>query len=150
MYRIQAQIAAVHVIQQTAGGRNDDLRIALQRVQLLHNGLTAVQYRNAYLGNERRQFRQLFADLHRQLAGRAEHNLLNAAILQIHIFQHGNPKGAGFARARGGNGHDVHAAHHQGNRLGLHRGGLLEAHLVNGLEHFRADVHLVKSCDNFF
>ena len=150
MHRVQAHVAPVHVVQQPPGGGHDNLRHALEGVELLDNGLPAVEHGDAHLGDKGGQLGQLLADLHGKLSGGAEHHFLDALVLQVHVFQHGNAEGAGFPRARGGNGHDVHAAHHQRNGLGLHGGRLGKAHFFDGLEHLGADVHLIKTCNDFF
>ena len=142
---VQFERAAVHVVQQPPRGGHHDLGLAPEPGKLFVHGLAAVNAGNPDLWDILGQFGQLVGDLLGQFPGGTEHNLLNFGFLQVHIFQHGYPECAGFPGSGGRYGGDVVPLHHQRNTLGLHGGGILKAHMLNGSEHFRAYIHLLKN-----
>ena len=134
MHGAEAGRAPVQVIQHAARRGHDDLRPALELVQLLRYGLAAVEHRDAHLRDEGRQLLHFLPDLQGQFPGRGQHHLLDAGIGEGDIFQHGDAESAGFARAGGGDGDHVVALHHDGDGLFLHGRGLGKAHFGHGPE----------------
>ena len=139
--RVEADVAPLHMVQQAAGGRDDDLRMALERGDLAGDGLAAVDDRDADAVDVLGQSGQFIADLERQFPGGGQDDFLDAAVLELDVFQHGDAEGAGLAGARGGNGVDVLAFHHQGNGFGLDRGGFVETHRADSPEDLGREIH---------
>ena len=141
---VEADVAAVHVIQQAAGRCDDDLRVAAQLVDLPRDRLSAVDHGNAQPINKLGQMAQLLGDLQRQLARRCEHELLHPTILEVDVFQHRDAERQRFAGTGRRNRDHVAALHHQRQRLLLHGRHLRDAHFLQRLEHLRADIRLGK------
>ena len=145
VHAVHARQAAVHHIQHTAGRSHHNLRLALELLHLLGNGLTAVQRSNARLGNIACQGGEFLGNLHSQLTGRGDNQLLNVILFQLQILQHRDAEGAGFACARRGDGNDVVARHHHGYGARLHRGHSGEAHFCHRPQHLAGDIQRVKT-----
>ena len=73
---VELERAAVHVIEQAARRADDDVRAALEALQLRGVALAAVDRQHVEAGNLRRVFLESLGDLDRELAGRAEHQRL--------------------------------------------------------------------------
>ena len=121
MHMIQLDVTAVHVIQQAAGGSDDDLRLALEGIELLGDGLTAVKHGNTAALDVLGKLGQLIADLQGQLTGGGENNGLHLLAGGIDRFNNGDAEGHGLARARRGFGDDILALHHGRDTACLHR-----------------------------
>ena len=150
MHGIQGDVSPLHVIQQAAGSRDDNLGPSLQQGNLLGDALPAVQNGNPDPFDEFRQLGQFLSDLQRQLPGRSQHDFLDPAVLQLYIFQHWNAESAGLARARGRNGVNIISGHHQRNGPGLYGGRFSKAHRLHGLQDFSGKIHLLEACRCLF
>ena len=117
--RGKRNISTLHMIQQAAGRRYDNLRTALQRCNLPGDRLAAIDNRDSYTLDIFCQACQFLSDLQGQFAGWSQDDFLHTAVLQLDVFQHRNAKGACLAGARRSNGVDVRAGHHQGDGAGL-------------------------------
>ena len=137
----EPDVAALHVIKQPAGRRNQNLRLARERAHLLAERLAAVNHGDLRALDKVRQVRQLVGDLLGQLAGRRQHDFLHTGIIQIDIFEHRDPEAQRFAGSGRSNRDDVVAIHHQRNALLLNTGQLCKAHPVKGPDHLVADAH---------
>ncbi|MNS12982.1 hypothetical protein D3C72_445620 [compost metagenome] len=84
-----------------------------------------------------RHARELVGDLHRELAGGADHQHLRVRAGAVDAMEGGQAEGQGLARARAGLGHQVLPAGDGGNGLQLHRGGVGVAHVGQTLEQIR-------------
>ena len=113
--------AALHVVAETAGGRHHDLGTALQSLDLLADGLTAVEADNAHALVAHRHLTHLVGDLNSQLAGGGENNGLHLLAGGIDRFNNGDAEGHGLARARRGFCDDILALHHGRDTACLHR-----------------------------
>ncbi len=131
---VQGKALPLQVVQHPAGRAHDDLGLLAQLVQLAADGLAAVEHGDADLGDIVGELSQLVADLHGQLPGGGQDQLLNAGVVWVHVFQHGDPEGAGLARAGRGDADDVLPLHHQRDGLLLDGGGFVEAHAGQGAQ----------------
>ena len=144
MHGIQADVAPLHMVKHPAGRGDHDLRTALEGVDLAGDGLAAVDHGDADAVDEFCELGQFFTDLEGQLPCGGEDDLLDPAVLQLDILQHGDAEGAGLAGSGGSDGIDVLPVHHERDGLGLNGGRLLEAHFPDSLEDLRGEIHLFK------
>ena len=136
MHGVQPRRAAMHMVQHTARGGDNDLRLALELTELLGDGLAAIEHRNAHFRDKCRQLLHFLADLNGQFPRGCQHQFLDPGIGQGNVFQHRDAKGTGLACSGGRDGNNVVALHHDGDGLFLHRRGLRKAHLGHGLHDF--------------
>ena len=109
-------------------GADDDLRSLAQRLQLALDGLAAVDGHDPQLALVGAQALELLGDLDGQLAGRAEDQRLDMALLDIDLLQQRDAEGGGLAGAGLGLADDVAALAGGGDGQRLDGRGLLEAH----------------------
>ena len=129
--------AALHVVGEAAGGGHHDLGVLFQGVDLLADGRAAVEADGADAGSESGEVPQLLRDLDGQLPRGGQDHGLHALVLRVDVLHDGDAVGKGLAGAGGGLGHHVLPLHHGGDAPGLHRGGELDAPLLQGLHDLR-------------
>ena len=147
---LQLQGATLDVVHDAAGCTDNNLNTTLQGAELTVVGAAAV---NRHYHQAALVFAQLlnFArNLHRELAGGAEHQYLHVLALGIDIINGGNGESGGFAGTRLGLADNVFAGEQNGDSSSLNGRGFFVAHLGDGALYFLGEVQLVKTNYNFF
>ena len=101
LHPVEPHGAALHVVGQAARGRHNDLRLFLQRVDLLANGRAAVEAHHADAAHKNGQVAQLRRDLHGKLARGRHDDRLHLLAFGVNVLDDGNAEGKGLARAGG-------------------------------------------------
>ena len=128
------------VIQQPAGGRDDDVRAAPEGVLLRAHADAAEHGRRGDRGVHR-EIVEVLHDLRGQLAGRGEDERPGgAARLVDQPVEDRQDEGRGLAAAGHGAGEDVPAGEGGRNRVGLDRRGAGEAELFDALEEIGVEL----------
>ena len=112
---VDAHRAPLEVVPQAAGGGDDDLGPLFQRVDLLADGLAAVEADHADARLELGQLPHLGSDLEGQLPGGGQNDGLDLIAVRIHVLDDGDAEGEGLAGAGGGLGRHVLPIHHGGD-----------------------------------
>ena len=95
----QRQRAAIEVIHDAAGGADDDVSAATQRIELRCIALAAVDGQHMKAGQADRIFLEGLGDLDGQFARRHQHQRLRRLLLDADARQDGQRKGGGLAGA---------------------------------------------------
>ena len=120
---VDAHGPALHVVPQAAGGGHHDLGLLLQRVDLLADGLTAIEADHADARLELGQIPHLSGDLHGQFPGRGQDHRLDLLGVRVDVLNNGDAEGKGFAGTGGGLGSHILPLQHGGDAPGLDGGG---------------------------
>ena len=134
----QADLSAAEHVPHAAGRADDDMAAVLQVARLLAHGLAADDAGGAD-GRELADLVKLGRDLRGKLARRDKDQRLHGDFLVGHVDD-GQAEGRGLAGAGASLADDILAFEDLGDELGLDRGGELEAHRVNALEHAGAQA----------
>ncbi len=141
---VETGLVLAHVVEEPAGGGEEDLDAGAQGLFLVAHGSAADKDADA----QRRVVRQAKAnviDLLSQFAGgRDDEGLADAARLGQEPVQDRQQKGGGLAGARLGRGNDVAPGQNGGDSLGLDGRGLLVAHFVHGLHQGRVQAQALE------
>ena len=97
LHPVEPHGTALHVVGQAARGRHNDLRLFLQRVDLLANGRAAVEAHHADAAHKNGQVAQLRRDLHGKLARRRHDDRLHLLAFGVNVLDDGNAEGKGLA-----------------------------------------------------
>ena len=146
----QLQSATLDVVHDAAGGTNHNLNPTLQGAELTVVGAAAVNRHDHQAALILAQLLDFARNLHRELAGGAEHQYLHVFALGIDVIDGGNGEGGGFAGTRLGLADNVFASEQHGNSSSLNGRGFLVAHLGDGALYFLGEVQFVKANYNFF
>ena len=92
----------------------------------------------------------MLGDLDRQLTRRGQDDGLGIAFAGIDALDDGDTEGGGLAGAGERLGDDVAPCEEQRDRLDLHRGGLLEAHVFQTAAHGLTEIQSVKIGQGWF
>ena len=139
-------LAADHVQKAARCGHND-LRAALDVADLIADARTTVHGHHAGAFHVLREFLEVLADLHAQLARGCQHQGLYCAVRGIQEFQHGQAEGSGLTSAGLRQGyHILLAAHEQGNGLLLNGSWGGEPDVLEGTKDLRAETERVERC----
>ena len=114
---------ALHMVGPAPRRRDDDLGAALEGVDLLADGLPAVQADEPHALVADGDLAHLVGDLHCQLARRREDHGLHLLALGVDALNDGNTESHGLASAGRGLGDDVLPLQHRRDAPGLHGGG---------------------------
>ena len=131
---LRVERAAPDVIERAAGSRDDDMHAATQDGDLLAEGLAAVDRHGAGADGAAIAMEGL-GDLHRELAGRDEHEHRGPRWLGRFLreaLQQRQGEGGGLAGAGRGLSQEVAALEQRRDRLALDRRGLLVAQRGEG------------------
>ena len=150
MNGIQLNIPSFHMVQESSGRGNDNLRISAYGIHLFGNRLSPIENCDPASLNIFGKLGQLLSNLHSKFSGRSKHNFLNTVVPQLQILQHGNTKGAGFPCSRWCNGIDICTRHHQRNCLLLNGRRSAKAHIGNSFKNLIGEIHLFKGCQHCF
>ena len=120
---LQHHGAALHMVAEAAGRGHHDLGLALQGVDLLADGLSAVQAHQPHALVIHGDVPHFVGDLHGQLTGGGHDDGLHLFAVRVDLFNDGDTEGHGLAGAGGRLGNDVLARHHGRDAAGLHRRG---------------------------
>ena len=107
LHAFQADGAPLHVIAEPSRRRHHDLRSALQRVDLLADGLTAVQAHQTHALVANGDVPHFVGDLHGKLAGGCQDHRLHLLALPVNALDNGDAERHGLAGAGRGLGDDV-------------------------------------------
>ena len=88
------------MIHQPARRSHHNLGLLLQGLGLGDQGCAAVEHRDPDAGIKRQKTAQLVTNLNGQLPGGSQDKPLHIAAFRVHMLNHGNAKGEGFAGAR--------------------------------------------------
>ena len=145
LHPVEPHGAALHVVGQAARGRHNDLRLFLQRVDLLANGRAAVEAHHADAAHKNGQVAQLRRDLHGKLARRRHDDRLHLLAFGVNVLDDGNAEGKGLARSGGGLGDHVLPLAHRRDAARLHGGGPFDVFLFQCARHFRQQAKAVEA-----
>ena len=120
---VDAHGAAFEVVSQPPGGGDDDLGALFQGVNLLANGLSAVEAHQPDAGLELGQVPHLGCDLHSQLPGRGQDDGLNLVAVRVGMLNDGDAESEGLSGTGGGFGGHVLPIQHRGDAPRLNGGG---------------------------
>ena len=118
---LQRHGAALHVVAEPSRRGHHDLGAALQRVDLLADGLTAVQAHQPHALVAHGDVPHLVGVLHGKLPGGGEDDGLYRLALRVDALDDGDAEGHGLTGAGRGLGDDVLPRQHRRNAAGLHR-----------------------------
>jgi len=107
-------------------------------------GLAAVDRHLHDAAFEAGELVDLLGDLHGKLAGRAQDQDLDGALVRIDLLDGRDGEGGGLAGAGGGLANDVAPRHEQRNDRSLNGRGLFKAHAIDGFEEFRGEAEFGK------
>ena len=93
--------AALHMVAETSRRGHNNLRIALERVDLFTDGLTAVAADDFYPCQINGQIPQFVSDLQRQFPGRRQDHSLDRLAFRVNMFQNRDTESKRFSGARG-------------------------------------------------
>jgi len=143
LHRAEVQAALVGQVEQTAGGADDHLNALAQAAQLQLVRLAAV---NGKYGNAASLAVALdgFGHLDGQLAGRGQHQGLDALLPGGDPLQQRQPKGGGLAGAGLGLADEVAASKQQRDGRLLNGGGVGESEFGDGLHQIRVQAKIGK------
>ncbi len=137
----QVQGAALEVVDDPAGGADDDLRAGLQRGPLRQEAGPAVDRDDG----DRRQVRgeggDRLGDLHGEFTGRGEHQCLHAAVA-VDRREQRHAEGGGLSGAGLRDTGDVAAGQQRGDGSGLDGGGDVEAEVGGRAEQLLGQVEV--------
>ncbi len=133
---VELDRAALHVVHHATGRADHDLGAGLERAELALVGLAAEDRHLAHALFVEGELGDLLRHLHRELACRAQDQRLDFLDRRVDALDGGDAEGGGFARAGGGLADDIAAFEQQRDNSGLNGRGFLEAHLIDGFEHF--------------
>ena len=145
LHPVEPHGAALHVVGQAARGRHNDLRLFLQRVDLLANGRAAVEAHHADAAHKNGQVAQLRRDLHGKLARRRHDDRLHLLAFGVNVLDDGNAEGKGLTRSGGGLGDHVLPLAHRRDAARLHGGGPFDVFLFQCARHFRQQAKAVEA-----
>src|SRR5690606_2579781 len=128
-----------------AGRADDDLGAAGERALLRAVGRAAVQGDHVEPAHGGGEGGDRVCDLHRELAGRGEHQRLHLADGRVHGGQQRQAEGGRLAGAGLGDADHVAALEQRGDRLRLDRRGGGEAELVDRAAQRRRQVDVVEA-----
>ena len=135
--RIHLHGAALHMVAEAAGGGHHNLRTLFEGVNLLADGLSAVEADAAHAGLESGDIPQLTGDLNGKLPGRSQNDRLYRFILRVNMLHNGDAVCKGFSRPGGSFCDDVLPGHHGRNTAGLNRCGYFQIAVRNGTHNLR-------------
>ena len=118
---LQRHGTALHVVAEAARGGHHDLGTALQGVDLLADGLAAVEADQAHALVAHGDIPHLVGDLHGQLAGGGQDDGLHRLALGVDALNDGNAEGHGLTGAGGCFCDDVLPGQHGRDAAGLYR-----------------------------
>ena len=122
LHLAQGDGAALHVVGQAARGGHHDLGPPLQGVDLLADGLAAVQAHQPHPLMAHGDLAHFVGDLHGQLPGGGQDHRLDLLAFRVDALDDGDAEGHGLAGAGGSLGDHVLPRQHGGDAPGLHGG----------------------------
>ena len=132
LHLTQSHGAALHVVGQAARRGHHDLGPPLQDVDLLGNGLSAVEAHQADPLMAHGDLAHFVGDLHGQLPGGGQNHRLHVLTVRVDALDDGDAEGHGLAGAGGGLGDDVLSRQHGGDAPGLNGGADLVSFVPYG------------------
>ena len=137
---VEAQAAALQVVDHATGRTHHDLGRAAQGVELLADHLAAVDRHCAHAGHMLRKPLNRRSNLYGQLASGHQHQGLHAAIARPQLFEHGQGKRRRLTRTRLGAHDHIAATAQRRNGLRLHRRGCVKAQIGQGAGELGAKI----------
>ena len=132
---VELERASLEVIDDASRCPDDDLRPALQCVELRHVALAAIDRQHMEAVESRSVFLEGFGNLDGQLPRRHQHQCLGRMPLELQLRKDGQRKGGRLAGARLGLPEDVCPLQHRGDGGRLDRRGRFIADGLDGPEH---------------
>ena len=139
---LEVQRAALDVVDDTTRGADDDLRAAGQGALLRHERRATVDRDDLDAVHVLGKGLDRLGGLHRELAGRGEHEGLHPAELRVDRGEERQTEGGRLAGSRLGDTRDVAALEERRDRLGLDRGRLGEAEIGHGAQQGCGEVQV--------
>ena len=133
------------MVHKAAGSGHNDLRLALQLLDLAADASAAIKHRHTDPLIISKKAPQLIANLNREFPGWGKDEALNFFHRGIHMFNHGNAKRKGLTGTGRRFGDNVLPLHKVGNRLSLNGRGIAVALLLKSLQHFPRKTQIFKS-----
>ena len=115
-------------------GADNHLSAALERTDLRTVGRATVDGDNVEAGGTRREILDGLGTLHRELAGRGQHEGLDVALVRVNNREQRQAEGSGLTGTRLGDTDDVAQLQQRRDSSGLNRGGDAESHVRDGRE----------------
>ena len=143
--RLEHHGAALHVVTETARRGHHDLGLALEGVDLLADGLAAVQAHQPHALMIYGDIPHLVGDLHGQLPGGRHDDGLHLLALRVDLLNDGNAESHGLAGAGRSLGDHVPALHHGRDAAGLYRRGNSIALVADGPQRGLRQAKALKS-----